>query len=320
MMSSVTSAQWIFLAVVFVAVFGFGLMAAYLLAPDPTRTKVRELALEGAPMAPGGESRAHWIERIVHLTGPLARLSIPDEGWERSPLRVRFMNAGLRGPSTPAAYFTAKSVLAIGLPLLVFFILGLSGAKLAPAVTMASLLIAAAIGYYLPNAVLAHMVERRQRTILESFPDALDLLTVCVEAGLGLDAALLRVATEMEATSPVLSEELHLVNLELRAGSSKEKALRNLSLRTGVEDVDTLVAMLIQAERFGTSVADSLRVHSDALRTKRRLRAEEAAAKIPIKLLFPLIFCIFPSMMLVLLGPAFIRILRVFFPLVQGVQ
>jgi tight adherence protein C len=182
------------------------------------------------------------------------------------------------------------------------------------------LLIAAAIGYYLPNAILAHMVERRQRTILESFPDALDLLTVCVEAGLGLDAALLRVATEMEVTSPVLSEELHLVNLELRAGSSKEKALRNLSLRTGVEDVDTLVAMLIQAERFGTSVADSLRVHSDALRTKRRLRAEEAAAKIPIKLLFPLIFCIFPSMMLVLLGPAFIRILRVFFPLVQGMQ
>ena len=319
-MSSVTSSQWIFLAIVFVAVFGFGLIAAFLLAPDPTRTRVRELALEGAPMAPGGEGRPHWIERIVHLTGPLARLSVPAEGWERSPLRVRFMNAGLRGPSTPAVYFTAKSVLAIGLPLLVFFVLGFSGARLTPAVTMASLLIAAAIGYYLPNAILAHMIERRQRTILESFPDALDLLTVCVEAGLGLDAALLRVATEMEATSPVLSEELHLVNLELRAGSSKEKALRNLSLRTGVEDVDTLVAMLIQAERFGTSVADSLRVHSDALRTKRRLRAEEAAAKIPIKLLFPLIFCIFPSMMLVLLGPAFIRILRMFFPLVQQMQ
>jgi len=124
----------------------------------------------------------------------------------------------------------------------------------------------------------------------------------------------------MEVTSPVLSEELHLVNLELRAGSSKEKALRNLSLRTGVEDVDTLVAMLIQAERFGTSVAASLRVHSDALRTKRRLRAEEAAAKIPVKLLFPLIFCIFPSMMLVLLGPAFIRMYRVFFPLIQSMQ
>jgi tight adherence protein C len=230
------------------------------------------------------------------------------------------MNAGLRDPSTPAVYFAAKSLLAIGLPLLVFIMLGLSGARPAPTLTMATLLVAAGIGYYLPNAVLAHMIERRQRTILESFPDALDLLTVCVEAGLGLDAALLRVATEMEVTSPILSEELHLVNLELRAGSSKEKSLRNLSLRTGVEDVDTLVAMLIQAERFGTSVADSLRVHSDALRTKRRLRAEEAAAKIPVKLLFPLIFCIFPSMMLVLLGPAFIRIARVFFPLVQQMQ
>ena len=319
-MPSVTSSQWIFLAIVFVAVFGFGLLAAYLFAPDTTRARVRELALEGAPMAPSGEGKPHWIERIVHATGPLARLSVPGEGWERSPLRVRFMNAGLRGPSTPAAYFTAKSVLAIGLPALLFLFLGLSGARLTPTLTMAMLLIAAAIGYYLPNAILAHMVARRQRTILESFPDALDLLTVCVEAGLGLDAALLRVATEMEVTSPVLSEELHLVNLELRAGSSKEKALRNLSLRTGVEDVDTLVAMLIQAERFGTSVAASLRVHSDALRTKRRLRAEEAAAKIPIKLLFPLIFCIFPSMMLVLLGPAFIRMYRVFFPLIQSMQ
>ena len=319
-MSSVTSSQWIFLAVVFGAVFGVGLIAAYLFTPDPMRSRIREIAMEGPPMAAGGEPRAHWIERIVHMTGPLAQLSIPAEGWEQSPLRIHFMNAGFRRPSAPAVYFAAKSVLAIGLPTVVFIALSLSGAKLVPTMTMAALIIAGAIGYYLPNGILAHMIERRQRTILESFPDALDLLTVCVEAGLGLDAALLRVATEMEHTSPVLSEELHLVNLELRAGSSKEKALRNLALRTGVEDVDTLVAMLIQAERFGTSIADSLRVQSDSLRTKRRLRAEEAAAKIPIKLLFPLVFCIFPSMMLVLLGPSFIRVLRVFIPMVQSTQ
>jgi tight adherence protein C len=124
----------------------------------------------------------------------------------------------------------------------------------------------------------------------------------------------------MRHKSQALSEELHLVTLELRAGASKEKALRNLAMRTGVEDVDSLVAMLIQAERFGTSIADALRVHAEMLRTKRRQRAEEAAAKIALKLLFPLIFCIFPSMLLVLLGPAFIRIFRVLLPIMSGTQ
>lgn len=319
-MPSVTSPQWIFLIVVFAAVFGLGILATFLFAPAPMQARIRQLAAEGAALPGTAEGKPHWIERIVHLTGPLARLSIPEEGWERSPLRIRFMNAGFRGNSAPALYFTAKSVLALGFPLLTFLVIGISGAKMTPALTVTALLLAGAIGYYLPNGVLAHLVERRQRTILEDFPDALDLMTVCVEAGLGLDAALLRVASELELTSRALSEELHLVNLELRAGSSKEKALRNLALRTGVDDIDTLVAMLIQAERFGTSVADSLRVHSDALRTKRRLRAEEAAAKIPVKLLFPLIFCIFPSMMVVLLGPAFLRLLRVFIPLVQSMQ
>lgn len=319
MMSSVTSPQWVFLAVVFAAVFGIGLLVTLAFNPDPTQVRVRQLAAEGA-LLHGRDGKPHWIERIVHLTGPLARLSVPDEGWERSPLRIRFMNAGFRGPAAPAVYFSAKSVLALGLPALVFLGLGMGGAKLTPSVMLAVLLLAGAVGYYLPNGVLAHLVQRRQRTILEDFPDALDLMTVCVEAGLGLDAALLRVATELEMTSPILSEELHLVNLELRAGSSKEKSLRNLALRTGVDDVDTLVAMLIQAERFGTSIADSLRVHSETLRTNRRLRAEEAAAKIPLKLLFPLIFCIFPSMMVVLLGPASIRLMRVLFPIMHSLQ
>jgi tight adherence protein C len=154
--------------------------------------------------------------------------------------------------------------------------------------------------------------------LFESFPDALDLMTVCVEAGLAMDAALARVAGEIGMKSRVLSDELSLVTLELRAGSSKEKALRGLAMRTGVEDVDALVAMLIQAERFGTSIAASLRVQSDQLRTKRRQRAEEAAAKIALKLLFPLIFFIFPSLLVVLMGPAFIQIYRVMLPAMAG--
>jgi len=176
----------------------------------------------------------------------------------------------------------------------------------------------AALGYFLPNVFLARRIAYRKREIFESFPDAMDLIIVCVEAGLGLDAALARVGEEMHMRSPILGEELHLINLELRAGSSRERALRNLALRTGVEDIDTLVAMLVQSDRFGTSVADSLRVHADNLRTKRRLRAEEAAAKIALKLLFPLIFFIFPSMLLVLLGPAFISINRILLPTLSG--
>jgi tight adherence protein C len=172
------------------------------------------------------------------------------------------------------------------------------------------LLLSAAAGYYLPNVVLSHRAKVRCRDIFETFPDALDLLTVCVEAGLSLERALAKVAGEIHIKSVALAQELQLVLMEMRAGFSKERALRNLALRSGVEDVDTLVAMLIQSERFGTSMGESLRVHSDNLRSKRSVMAEEAAAKIALKLLFPLIFCIFPTLMLVLVGPAGIQIYR----------
>ena len=180
------------------------------------------------------------------------------------------------------------------------------------------LLTAAGVGYYLSNVVLSRLVFVRQREVFESFPDAADLLLVCIESGLGLDAALVKVTEEIRTRSAVLSEEFHLVNLELRAGSTREKALRNLALRTGVDEVNTFVTMLIQADRFGTSIGDSLRVFSEELRVKRRLRAEELAAKIPLKLLFPLVFCIFPALLCVLLGPAFIQVYRILIPTMSG--
>ena len=178
------------------------------------------------------------------------------------------------------------------------------------ALTFLYLVGSAAIGYYVPDIALKRRVANRQRDIFESFPDALDLMTVCDEAGLAMDAALARVGNEIGLKSPVLAEELQLVTLELRAGSSKEKALRNLALRTGVEDVDALAKMLIQAERFGTSIGTALRVQSEQLRTRRRQLVEEKAAKIATKLLFPLIFCIFPALLVVLLGPAVLQIMR----------
>jgi tight adherence protein C len=179
-------------------------------------------------------------------------------------------------------------------------------------------LLLAAIGFYLPNAVLSFIVRRRQQQIFENFPAALDLMIICIEAGLSTDAAIARVAQEMTLTSPVVGEELHLVTLELRAGNSKEKALRNMAKRAGVADVDALATMLIQAEQFGTSIADSLRVHSDHLRYKRRQLAEERAAKVALKLLMPLIFCIFPALILIMLGPSFIQIGKVLLPSMAG--
>jgi tight adherence protein C len=260
-----------------------------------------------------------FVERVAKATKPIAKLSTPEEGFENSAIKRRFVNAGIRNAAAPVAFFGAKTVLAVALPMLAYVLLVVvkQPAMKGNALLM-MLLLAAAIGYYLPNMVLSRMVFVRQREIFENFPDALDLMTICMEAGLGTEAALTKVADDMVHKSEVLSDELRLVNLELRAGAPRDRALRNLAIRTGVEEVDGFVSMIIQAERFGTSIADALRVHADMLRTRRRQKAEEAAAKIALKLLFPLIFFIFPSLMLVLMGPAMIQIYRVLLPTMAG--
>ncbi len=303
-------ATLVFLLVVFVVAAAIALLALWLLAPDALRTRLSGQVHDAAPPA-AAQGQGNWIERIARVAQPLTRLSLPEEGWEQSPLRTRFITAGWRHPSAPTLYFAAKTTLALLLPAL----LGVLAAGGVPQRAWLLLLLAcAASGYYLPNAVLARTAARRQREIFEHLPDALDLLTVCVEAGLSLERALVRVAAEIHIKSVALAQELQLALMEMRAGFSKEKALRNLALRSGVEDMDTLVAMLIQSQRFGTSMGDSLRIHAENLRAKRRMLAEEAAAKIALKLLFPLIFCIFPTLMLVLLGPAALQMAHVLLP------
>ena len=303
-----TSSQLIFLLLVLCVVCGLAWLGLVLFAPLALRERLRRFlgSAAPAPLDAGGG----WIERVASVAKPLTKLSIPDEGWEKSTLRTRFMNAGWRNPSAPTLYFASKTGLALLLPAMaapfaVIYSSALGGGRL-----LALLLAAASLGYYLPNILLAWIVARRSREIFETVPDALDLLTVCVEAGLSLERAMVKVAGEIHIKSAVLAQELQIVLMEMRAGFSKEKALRNFALRSGVEDVDTLVAMLIQSERFGTSVGDSLRVHSENLRHKRRVLAEECAAKIGLKLLFPLIFCIFPTLLVVLLGPAAMQIGR----------
>jgi len=175
---------------------------------------------------------------------------------------------------------------------------------------VAGFFLLAVLGYFLPTLILSHLVEARKRKIKEGLPDALDLLVVCVEAGQGLTAAMKRVSDELQFSNPVLAKELNLVNLEINAGLEREVALRNLAERTGVEEVASLTSMLIQADRFGTSLAQSLKVQSETLRTTRRQKLEELAAKTPVKLVFPLLLFIFPALMVVIIGPAIIRIME----------
>ena len=302
-----TALQILFLALVFVVVAAAFMGIAAMIVPNAARQRLEGLGLGEAKPA----ATDRWIKRIATITKPIGKLSIPDEGFEKSSMKLRFMHAGIRGSSAPSAFFGVKTLLTLGLPILVFGGLVVAGSPLKGNTLLFAVLSAAAIGYYGPNFWLARAVKKRQREIFENFPDALDLMTICVEAGLGTEAALTRIADDLKFKSPALGEEMRIVNLELRAGADREHALRNLAVRTGVDEVEGFVTMITQAERFGTSIAASLRIHAEMLRVRRRQRAEEAAAKISLKLLFPLIFCIFPSLLVVLMGPAMIQVYRV---------
>jgi tight adherence protein C len=230
---------------------------------------------------------------------------------ERGKLQARLVSAGYR--STEALVIFAG--IRVGLALLLFALLA-TPIVMRPNFLLA--LVGCVFGYTIPSIALARVARARQHRIRLSLPDALDLLVVSVEAGLGLDQALQRVGQELDYAHPELCEELRLVNLELRAGKARSEALHNLADRTGVDDVASLVAMLVQTDKFGTSVAQSLRVHSDTVRTKRRQRAEEAAARTGVKMVFPLVICIFPAVWVVTIGPAAIKFIQVLGPLASG--
>lgn len=314
---SFTLQQILFLLLTFLVIGGLTyFIAQQFMTPAEERRlqSVADVAGDGRGTAGQGGFGA----AVRRFLAPLAKMSTPEDKWENSPLRTRFMNAGYRGPLAPVVYFACKTLGTFVLPGAFALYTGMTEQDIGVPQLTAMIVLLAAIGYYLPNVVLSRLIAHRQRELFENFPDALDLMRVCVEAGLGLDAAIARVGDEMRLKSEALYDELHLVSLELRAGAARDRALRNLALRMALEDVDALVAMLVQAERFGTSVSESLRVHAEGLRVKRKMRAEEAAAKVPVKLLFPLIFCIFPALLVVLLGPALISVYRVLLPTIAG--
>jgi tight adherence protein C len=226
----------------------------------------------------------------------------------QSRMRIRFLRAGIRTKNAGTIFFGAKGFFCIFL-VAVFFICRLTVFKvLNNQIAVGLAVLIALVGFYLPDLWLTIKSNIRREKLLEGIPDALDLLVVCVEAGMGLDGAINRVAEETTLTNPTLADELKLLNLELRAGKSRQDALRNLALRTNIDAMNSLVTTLIQTDKFGTSVAKALRVFSDSFRTQRYQKAEEFAAKMPVKLIFPLIFFIFPSLFVIIVGPAAIRI------------
>lgn len=255
-----------------------------------------------------------WTETLARLLAPLAKLSTPTGDHENAEMRMKFVAAGLSHADIHLIFFSAKTLLPLIFACLSYFVLdlksSLTGLSLATVV-----LLAATVGWYVPNGILNWLMRRRQREFFEIFPDVADLVLVCIEAGLGIDAALNKVTDEIRRTSSIMADELHQTNLEVRAGGNREAALQHLAARTNVEEIQAFATMLTQAEAQGASIGESLRNFSSDLRHQRQLRAEVLAAKLPTKMLFPLVFCIFPSLMLVMLGPAAIKIIRTFSPL-----
>jgi tight adherence protein C len=292
-------------------VFASLLVAGASLALAPRSTATIERRLDEVSGVRGHVTTAEpGLEQAIAET--LKRLGsvAPKSPSEMGKLQRKLVHAGYRSNEALGIFFGVRIIAAI----LAFVLFG-TPLLFRPNISIA--IAACGLGYLLPSMVVGRLAKRRQHRIRLGLPDALDLLVVSVEAGLGLDQALQRVSEELAFAHPDLCNELRLINLELRAGKARSEALQNLGMRTGVEDVISLVAMLVQTDKFGTSVAQSLRVHADTVRTKRRQRAEEAAAKTGVKMVFPLVFCVFPAIWVVTIGPAAIKFVQVLMPMTQ---
>ena len=293
-----------FVLLIAVGVFMLGLAVSTLVsgASDPLRRRLR--LVQGGGHASEGSARV--LGQFVDSTAPYI---LPKNDRERTRTRDRLIHAGYRSPTALTIFYALKTLLGVAIPIAVFFL-----ARYFPQASAVQVMTAAAAGGFfgmlLPNGLLRRQVEKRQRRLYEAFPDALDMLVVCVEAGLGLNAAIDRVAAEIDVSHPDLAVELALVNAEIRVGVERVQALRNLADRTGMDDIRGLVALLSQSIRFGTSVAETLRVYSEEFRDKRMQRAEEIAAKMGTKMIFPMVLFLFPGFFVVAVGPAILGVLK----------
>ena len=308
LVASFADREGAFVALVGITILVFSLGVSFVImgATNPIRRRVHQIFDE--------EEDDNVDDRVLvtikTMVGTISHWVMPDAENELNAIAKKLSYAGHRSPNAVQTYYGIKSLLIISLPLGVLF-----ASRWLPEQSTFELLFyglaAAATGLILPGYVLDKMVDHRMTKLRRGFPDALDLLVVCVESGLGLAAAIQRVADELMVSHPELSTELALVNAEMRAGVDRTKALVNLADRTGLDDIRGLVSLLVQTMRFGTGVADALRVYSEEFRDKRMQAAEEKAALIGTKLIFPLVLCLFPSFFIVAIGPAVMRLIGV---------
>lgn len=312
--------QNVILFLIFVTIVLIGVAVYILLATRERPADRLDTLLPAKEKEKKEEKKSQLIEEedkgfVARFTQPLHRVIMPGKAAAQKTLRRNLMRAGFRSNTALRNFLSLKIILAVLLPAI--FLLRIFFVQFTPQIILICIFLAL-VGFYIPNFVLRYLISRRQREIVRALPDALDLMVICVESGLGLDMTFRRVGQEVRPLSPQLSDEFTIVNQEIRAGRPRDEAYTSLSERTGVNEIHNLMTILIQTSRFGTSVAKALRVHADAMRIKRRQVAEEIAAKAAVKLIFPLILFIFPAMFVVLMGPAVIRISDVLIKQVAG--
>ncbi len=302
-----------FCAVAF-AVYGIYFL---FLRPNPTKERLGRLVPHGKT---GSRAKPKLLEDkdsgfVTRITRPINELIAPRSGDIDKRSRLRMIQAGYRSKHVYQYFFTVKVVLAILFPAIYLAATAFYNFSLARILIILLLLV---VGFGLPDSILGLIIRSRQKRITKALPDALDLMVICVEAGLGLDMTFKRIGDEIRPICSDLSDEFALTNLEVRAGKTRSDCFKHMALRTGVPEINNLMTILVQTSRFGTSLAKALRIHSDAMRIKRRQIAEETAAKSTVKLIFPLVCFIFPAIFVVLVGPGVIRIIQVLFPAMGG--
>jgi tight adherence protein C len=288
-------------------------LALYNLVVDNTlKNRLTQIVRQGLAPSDTSLSKTANTHKVSSVINILSKLSLPEEGWQSSSVQIKFLQAGIRNKNAPQYYFAVKTLLTLVLPVVLALFLHFTQPQIPLVRAMFLVLITAAAGYYMPDILLRFITKKRIERMRNSLPDMIDLMVVCTESGMGIDDAIARLSREMARTDPDLAQEFYLSALEMRAGATRIEALRNLALRSRLEELQDLVSMLVQSDKFGTSLAESLRVQSDMIRSHRSQRAEEIAAKIPVKLALPLVLFIFPTLIMVILGPAVIQIIQTF--------
>ena len=311
--------------ILLIALFGVVTATVYLLATEIGARQFTRRRLADHDLGPGTEPSASGSLRSDHTSSTWLKLvnAIEKSGLslvdtKDGTMRQKLVAAGFTAPFAPRVYTLVRLALVVGLPILVATLLWASGSTPSLVKLYIYLLIAGALGLYLPKLLVQAKADRRQREIINGFPDALDLMLVCVEAGLGLEAAFARVGQEMTESHPLLAEQLGAVVLELRAGRSREDALRRMADRANADEIRAFATLLIQSTKLGSSIAQTLRVYATDMRERRRMRAEEKAHRLPVLLSIPLVVCMLPVMIGVLMLPAVIRVMRVLWPALAG--